>query len=211
MRSSSVAVQRQQPKNSSAVSGRMPSRTKADGHSAIDNSKVASSSVTDRNARGRQQRCRTDGLAVAAVVVSAVASVMQGCSRAVSGLTAVNQIRPNNSPTGGRPPRPGGPQIRGRKMDFDQFYAKTPATIDEIRWRVTRALDRHPLCRNVEFDIVSMPRTGKSNWTISLRSVAPGCALGGLRYRGRHPGSLRSGRSGLIFAHSARFPCFPGA
>jgi hypothetical protein len=58
-------------------------------------------------------------------------------------------------------------------MDFDQFYAKTPATIDEIRWRVTRALDRHPLCRNVEFDIVSMPRTSKSNWTISLRSVAP--------------------------------------
>ena len=58
-------------------------------------------------------------------------------------------------------------------MDFDQFYAKTPATIDEIRWRVTNALDRHPLCRNVEFDIVSMPRTGKSNWTISLRSVAP--------------------------------------
>ena len=58
-------------------------------------------------------------------------------------------------------------------MDFDQFYAKTPATIDEIRWRVTRALDRHPLCRNVEFDIVSLPRTSKTNWTISLRSVAP--------------------------------------
>ena len=58
-------------------------------------------------------------------------------------------------------------------MDFDQFYAKTPATIDEIRWRVTRALDRHPLCRNVEFDIVSMPRTRKGNWTVSLRSVAP--------------------------------------
>ena len=58
-------------------------------------------------------------------------------------------------------------------MDFDQYYAKTPATIDEIRWRVGRALERHPLCRNVEFDIVSMPRTGKSNWTISLRSVAP--------------------------------------
>ena len=58
-------------------------------------------------------------------------------------------------------------------MDFDQYYAKTPATIDEIRWRVGRALERHPLCRNVEFDIVSMPRTGKSNWTINLRSVAP--------------------------------------
>ena len=58
-------------------------------------------------------------------------------------------------------------------MDFDQFYAKTPATIDELRWRVTRALDRHPQCRSVEFDIVSMPRTKKGNWTISLRSVAP--------------------------------------
>ena len=58
-------------------------------------------------------------------------------------------------------------------MDFDQYYAKTPATIDEIKWRVTRALERHPLCRNVEFDIVSMPRNRKSNWTISLRSVAP--------------------------------------
>ena len=58
-------------------------------------------------------------------------------------------------------------------MDFDQYYAKTPATIDEIRWRVGRALERHPLCRNVEFDIVSMPRTAKGNWTISLRSVAP--------------------------------------
>ena len=38
---------------------------------------------------------------------------------------------------------------------------------------MARALDRHPLCRNVEFDIVRMPRTVKGNWTISLRSVAP--------------------------------------
>ena len=29
-------------------------------------------------------------------------------------------------------------------MDFDQFYAKTPATIDEIKWRVSRALERQP-------------------------------------------------------------------
>jgi hypothetical protein len=62
---------------------------------------------------------------------------------------------------------------RGCDMDFETLFAKTPATIDEIRYRVARALDRHPLCRNVEFDIVSMPRTSKSNWTISLRSVAP--------------------------------------
>ena len=58
-------------------------------------------------------------------------------------------------------------------MDFETLFAKTPATIDEIRTRVAYALDRHPLCRNVQFDIVSMPRTSKGNWTISLRSVAP--------------------------------------
>ena len=57
-------------------------------------------------------------------------------------------------------------------MDFDRYFSKTPATLDEIKRRVAFALDRHPLCRNVEFDIVSMPRTKKSNWTISLRSVA---------------------------------------
>jgi hypothetical protein len=58
-------------------------------------------------------------------------------------------------------------------MDFDTLFAKTPATIDEIRARVAYALERHPLCRSVQFDIVSTPRTTRGNWTISLRSVAP--------------------------------------
>ena len=58
-------------------------------------------------------------------------------------------------------------------MDFDTLFAKTPATLEEIRTRVAFALDRHPLCRGVEFDIISMPRTAKGNWTISLRSVGP--------------------------------------
>jgi hypothetical protein len=58
-------------------------------------------------------------------------------------------------------------------MDFETAFAKTPATLDEIRTRVHYALERHPLCRSVEFDIVSMPRTSKGNWTISLRSVTP--------------------------------------
>jgi hypothetical protein len=58
-------------------------------------------------------------------------------------------------------------------MDTETGFAKTSATLDEVRWRVARALDRHPLCRHVEFDIVSMPRSSKSNWTISLQSVAP--------------------------------------
>jgi hypothetical protein len=59
-------------------------------------------------------------------------------------------------------------------MDIETQFAKTPATLDEIRRRVGHALHRHPLCRNVQFDIVSMPRNSKGNWTISLRSVAPG-------------------------------------
>ena len=58
-------------------------------------------------------------------------------------------------------------------MDLETLFAKTPATLDEIRTRVAYALDRHPLCRSVQFDIVSMPRTPKGNWTISLKSVAP--------------------------------------
>ena len=59
-------------------------------------------------------------------------------------------------------------------MDFETLFAKMPATLDEIRVRVAYALERHPLCRSVQFDIVSMPRTGKGgNWTISLKSVAP--------------------------------------
>jgi hypothetical protein len=59
-------------------------------------------------------------------------------------------------------------------MDFETLFAKTPATLDEIRVRVACALARHPLCRNVQFDIISTPRSRKGgNWTISLQSVAP--------------------------------------
>jgi hypothetical protein len=59
-------------------------------------------------------------------------------------------------------------------MDFEAQFAKTPATLDELRTRVFYALQRHPLCRSVEFDIVSMPRTRRTNWTVSLQSIAPG-------------------------------------
>ena len=59
-------------------------------------------------------------------------------------------------------------------MNYEPLFAKTPATLDEIRTRVAYALQRHPLCRSVQFDIVSMPRSRKGgNWTVSLRSVAP--------------------------------------
>jgi hypothetical protein len=61
---------------------------------------------------------------------------------------------------------------KGRAMDLESFSAKTAVTLDEIRWRVTNALQRHPLCRNVRFDIVSVPRTSTGrNWTVSLQSV----------------------------------------
>jgi hypothetical protein len=60
-------------------------------------------------------------------------------------------------------------------MDFETLFAKTPATLDEIRRRVTYALERHPLCRDAQFDVVSMPRAimGGRNWTISWQTVAP--------------------------------------
>jgi len=63
----------------------------------------------------------------------------------------------------------------GIEVDAGMLYSeKTPATLDEIRTRVARALYRHPLCRDVRFEIVSTPRTRKGgNWTISIQAVAP--------------------------------------
>jgi hypothetical protein len=59
-------------------------------------------------------------------------------------------------------------------MDINR-NSKTPATLDEIRRRVSNALQRHPLCRNVQFDIVSVPRTSRGgNWTVSMQSVESG-------------------------------------
>jgi hypothetical protein len=63
------------------------------------------------------------------------------------------------------------PNIKGCDMILEAFLLKTPATAEQLRTRVYHALQRHPLCRGVEFDIVSMPRSRKGNWTISLRSV----------------------------------------
>jgi hypothetical protein len=59
-------------------------------------------------------------------------------------------------------------------MDLGTLFAKTPATLEEIKARVGHALARHPLCRSVQFDIVSVPRTSRGgNWTISLQAVEP--------------------------------------
>src|ERR1043166_6891748 len=70
----------------------------------------------------------------------------------------------------GRHGRPGG-KSRGRKMDLDRHFGKTSATLEELRRRGMFALDRHPLCRGIEFDVVSMPRNRKNNWTVTLQSI----------------------------------------
>jgi len=73
----------------------------------------------------------------------------------------------------GRHGRPDG-KLKGCRMDLDQYLAaKTPATLQEITRRVMFALDRHPLCRGIEFEVVSMPRSRKTNWTVTLQAVAP--------------------------------------
>lgn len=51
---------------------------------------------------------------------------------------------------------------------------KTPATLDEIRTRVYHALQRHPLCRQVKFDVVPTPRSRRGvNWTVNIRTIEP--------------------------------------
>jgi hypothetical protein len=71
----------------------------------------------------------------------------------------------------GRHGRPG--KSRGLDMDLERHFGKTSATLEEIRRRVMFALDRHPLCRGIEFDVVSMPRNRKNNWTVTLQAVTP--------------------------------------
>ncbi|HEY4204067.1 MAG TPA: hypothetical protein VGM35_03540 [Xanthobacteraceae bacterium] len=57
---------------------------------------------------------------------------------------------------------------------FERLISRTPATLDEIRLRVSHALGRHPLCRDVKFEIVPTPRSAAGgNWTITLQSVGP--------------------------------------
>lgn len=60
-------------------------------------------------------------------------------------------------------------------MEIDTFsFAKTPATIQELHARVAAAFGRHPLCRDVQFDVVSTPKTVKgANWTVSMNSIGP--------------------------------------
>jgi len=63
---------------------------------------------------------------------------------------------------------------RARAMDGDINSEKIPATIRELQARVAAAFGRHPLCREVRFDIVSTPKTGKgANWTVSMSAIPP--------------------------------------
>ena len=58
-------------------------------------------------------------------------------------------------------------------MDPESYFGRTQATLEEIRRRVMFALDRHPLCRGIEFDVVSMPRNRTNNWTVTLQAIEP--------------------------------------
>jgi hypothetical protein len=59
-------------------------------------------------------------------------------------------------------------------MDGDIISGKTPATIRELQARVAAAFGRHPLCRDVRFDIVSTPKARKgANWTVSMNAIPP--------------------------------------
>ena len=57
-------------------------------------------------------------------------------------------------------------------MLLETYLAKTPASLDELRRRVSNALQRHPLCRDIRFDVVGTPRSRKANWTINLHAVS---------------------------------------
>ncbi len=59
-------------------------------------------------------------------------------------------------------------------MDYECLYDKTASPLDALRVRVAHALARHPLCRNVRFDILSIPRSRRGgNWTVTLQAVEP--------------------------------------
>ena len=59
-------------------------------------------------------------------------------------------------------------------MERDVASQKTSATIQELQARVAAAFGRHPLCREVQFDVVSTPKTRSgANWTVSMSAIPP--------------------------------------
>ena len=63
---------------------------------------------------------------------------------------------------------------KGTAMQCDPVSARIPATLNDIYARVGYALARHPLCREITFDVVYTPRNARGgNWTVSMQSVTP--------------------------------------
>lgn len=59
-------------------------------------------------------------------------------------------------------------------MNSDIHFSRTPATLAEIRARVSASFNRNFLCRDIQFEVVSTPRlSAGANWTISMQPVAP--------------------------------------
>jgi hypothetical protein len=57
---------------------------------------------------------------------------------------------------------------------LERLLSRTPATLDQITVRVSRALERHPLCRGIGFEVVETPRRANGgNWTVSLHAIDP--------------------------------------
>jgi len=57
-------------------------------------------------------------------------------------------------------------------MDFETLLRK-PRRHRGDQARVAYALERHPLCRTVQFDIISKPRTGKAATDHQPASITP--------------------------------------
>ena len=77
-------------------------------------------------------------------------------------------------------------------MEFETLFAKTPATLDEIRARVAFALQRHPLCRQCSSTSSPSPDPARQQLDSQPELGGTGRAVGGVRHRGRYPGRLRS-------------------
>ena len=71
-------------------------------------------------------------------------------------------------------------------MGLEGLSTKSPATLDELKMRDAQALQRHPLCRNVQFEVVSTPGTSRQLDGEPARDRAT-CDVGGFRNHRRYP------------------------
>ena len=85
------------------------------------------------------------------------------CFRPPYGLNPPLTISaPTIAPEDGRPPRPAGRQIEGAQNGSRPVFWQNLSDPRGDQAAGDFALDRHPLCRGIEFDIVSMPRTARA-------------------------------------------------